>query len=135
MLIVEILNWLAIPIVVLLVIRLCKDARRKDGKKRDVWAVSSAAMVILNPHVLPTFLWYVFGVSYGGIWGGVGSSEIQSFSYGFINVIVSIVGIRRIMRSKDHLYGVFYAIPGLMLGLAVVCFWLWIAYTFFSGWS
>jgi len=135
MLIVEILNWLAIPIVVLLVIRLCKHARRKDGKKRDVWAVSSAAMVILNPHVLPAILWYMFGVSYGGIWGGVGSSEIQSFSYGLINIIVSIVGIRRIKRSKDHLYGVSYAIPGLMLGLAVVCFWLWLVYSFVSGWS
>ena len=91
-------------------------------------------MVILNPHFLPEILWYVCEVSYGGIWGGVGSSEIQSFSYGLINIIVSIVGVRRIMRSRDRLYGVSYAIPGLILGLAVVCFWLWLFYSFVSGW-
>lgn len=135
MLILEFLNWLALPIVGLIVVKKCRAIRERDGKKLEICAASSAAMVILNPDLLSLLLWHLFGISYAGLWAGAGNSELLSFTYSVVTIILSMIGMRRIMRNPDKLYGNFYAILGLLLGLAIVCFWLWVGYTLFSGWT
>ncbi|QQL44609.1 hypothetical protein [Sulfuriroseicoccus oceanibius] len=133
MLVVELIHWLFIPFVAWGVIKRGKAVRPRDGKKLEICAASSAAMLILNSDLWSLLLWNVFGIPYSGFWGGSGSSELLSFGYSFVIVVLSIVGIRRIRRNAGGLYGFSYAVPGLILGLGIVCFWLWIGSMFFFG--